>query len=261
VFERSNVANVGFVVGERCVAVIDTGGSPHEGQALRCAILQQTDLPVCYVINSHVHPDHILGNAALQGNGVEFVGHAKLERAMALLGTTYLERASRQAGYPLGAQHIVLPDRVVSQTLELDLGGRVLNIAAYPKAHTNTDLSIYDIKTRTLWLSDLLFMEHIPVVAGSIKGWLEVIKTLREIPAERVIPGHGPVQAPWPKAAQGLTRYLTVLLEETREWITDDGDLAGAMHRVGESERANWKLFDDYHKRNVSAAYTELEWD
>ncbi len=261
VFEQDDVANVGFVVGKRCVAVIDTGGSPDEGQALRCAILRETDLPVCYVINSHVHPDHMLGNVAFQGNGVEFVGHANLERAMALLGATYLERAARQAGHPLGSRYIVLPDRAVDQTLELDLGGRVLRIAAHAKAHTDNDLSIYDTKTGTLWLSDLLFMEHVPVVAGSLKGWLEVLKTLGEIPAERVVPGHGPVQAPWPEAAQGLTQYLTVLLEQTRAWMAEDGDLPGAMQRVGRSEKTNWKLFDNYHQRNVTAAYTELEWE
>ena len=53
---RGDVANLGFVVGKRCVAVIDTGGTPQVGLALRAAIERETPLPVCYVINTHAHP-------------------------------------------------------------------------------------------------------------------------------------------------------------------------------------------------------------
>ena len=261
VFDGEAVANIGFIVGNRCVAVIDTGGSYAEGQALRCAVRSVTTQPVCFVINTHVHPDHLLGNLAFREPGVFYIGHSKLARALALRGTVYLERAAQQAGRPLGPEHIILPDLSVDGQLRLDLGERVLELVAHSTSHTDNDLSVYDDKTGTLWLADLLFMEHIPVVDGSLNGWLTLLETLKDKPARRVVPGHGPVQAAWPDAASDTQRYLSSLAEETRARIKQGDDLREAQKTVAYGERTRWQLFDSYHKRNIIAAYTELEWE
>jgi len=261
VFDSDAVANIGFIVGSRCVAVIDTGGSYAEGQALRCTIRSVTPQPVCFVINTHVHPDHILGNLAFREPGVFYIGHNNLARALALRGSVYLERAAQQAGSPLGPEYIILPDLSVDGQLRLDLGERVLELVAHSTAHTDNDLSVFDEKTGTLWLSDLLFMGHIPVVDGSLNGWLALLETLKDKPARRVVPGHGPVQAAWPDAASDTQRYLSTLRDETRQCIAKGDDLREAQKTIAYGERPRWQLFDSYHKRNIIAAYSELEWE
>lgn len=261
VFEGQEIANIGFVVGDRCVAVVDTGASLAEGQALDCAIREVTDLPVCYVINTHVHPDHLLGNLAFRRAGVEFVGHAKLPRAIALRGDTYLERASAYEGRALRESIFVFPERVVTGVVKLDIGNRLLTVRAHKTAHTDHDISIIDEKTNTAFLGDLVFIEHLPVIDGSIKGWIRELEALRGESLDIVVPGHGPVGATWPSAAEPTLRYLTVLRNNVRTWIANGGDMASTQASMDRPDSGEWLLIDRYHRRNVGAAYAELEWE
>lgn len=259
-FVEHDIANIGFIVGDRCVAVIDTGGSLDEGYALKKAIQKITQTPICYVINTHVHPDHILGNLAFKSDPVKFIGHHQLAKAMALVGDTYIRRAAEYDSN-VTDKIIVPPDITVMDTLSLDLGNRPIVITAHPVAHTDSDLSIYDEKSSILWLSDLLFIEHIPVLDGSLAGWIEQLEKLKTVPAKYVIAGHGPDHSHWPQDADDILRYLKVIQSETREWIANDGDLVDAPDNIGLGERTLWQLFDHYHKRNVITAYTQIEWE
>jgi len=261
VFEGDEIANIGFVVGNRCVAVVDTGGSVAEGHALDCAIRGVTDRPVCYVINTHVHPDHLLGNLAFQRAGVEFVGHAKLPRALALRGKTYLERASEYENTQLHESTIVFPERTVTGVVKLDIGGRVLTVRAHQSAHTDHDISVVDDETNTAFLGDLVFLQHLPVIDGSINGWIGELGVITGESWDNVVPGHGAPRAAWPSAAGPTAVYLTELRDDVRTWIASGGDLASAQDNIGHSRSEAWLLFDRYHRRNVGAAYAELEWE
>ncbi|MFI4923495.1 MAG: quinoprotein relay system zinc metallohydrolase 2, partial [Burkholderiales bacterium] len=214
-----DIANIGFIIGDKCVAVIDTGGSIVIGRKLRQAVVNATRLPICYVINTHIHPDHIFGNAAFKDDNPVFVGHDKLPAAMAARGGNYLNALKRDVGAATQGSEIIIPTLTVKDVLELDLGGRRLTLKAWRTAHTDNDLTVFDEKTQTLWLADLLFTGHIPVVDGSLKGWLGVLKELPGIKARHIIPGHGQPDPPWPQALQGESDYLNILLREVREAI------------------------------------------
>jgi quinoprotein relay system zinc metallohydrolase 2 len=261
VFEDDDVANVGFVVGKRCVAVIDSGGSEREGQALQRAIRAVTPLPVCYVVNTHDHPDHVFGNRPFADAGAQVVGHAKLARALAQRAPTWLQRASVRAGRTLGAEDLAVPTVTVTSTLDLDLGERTLNLTAHPSAHTHDDLTAYDSTTGTLWLGDLVFVGHVPVLDGSINGWIEVLGDLRGVVAERAVPGHGPASVAWPAAADDTLRYLTTLRDDVRRRIAAGESLRSGQDGAGYTEASRWQLFDQYQARNVAAAWAELEWE
>lgn len=257
---HGDTANMGFIVGDDSVAVIDTGGTPELGRSLREAIAARTDKKPVVVINTHMHPDHVFGNAAFAD--VPVAGHANLRDALAARQEIYQRRLADELGE--GAAAGIAPvrvDRPIAEEARIDLGNRIIVLTAYPTAHTNNDLTVFDRKTGTLFAGDLLFVDHLPAVDGNALGWLRVIDRLERVPAVRAIPGHGPAVVPWPGALDAERRYLMVLVDGVRRVLKADGSIQDAVASVAEDERDRWLLFDAYNPRNVTATFAELEWE
>jgi len=256
-----DIANLGFVVGSRCVAVIDSGGTPELGLRWRAAIERTTRLPICFVFDTHAHPDHVLGNAAFVAAQTRFVGSAKFNAAMAAREPYFLRALQRDFGINATHEAMVYPTVAVNGTQEFDLGDRILVAQTWPTAHTDNDLTVYDRQTRTLFASDLLFVQHIPVVDGSLRGWLDTMPQLARIDAALVVPGHGPTRAGGPDAWKPQQEYLEALLRETRAALKSHQTLSQAVDSVGVSAASRWQLAERFHRRNVTAAFAELEWE
>ena len=256
-----DIANIGFIVGEECIAVIDTGGSFSIATQLKKAIKQISALPICYVINTHVHFDHILGNKIFQDKTTQFIGHHNLANEVIANQDFFLQEFPHALGEKPNKTAIIAPTILVDKTLEVDLGNRKLSLVAHPAAHSYSDLSIYDHKTNTLWLGDLLFTERLPVLDGSLKGWLNILEELSKKDLKLVIPGHGPIAKKWPTNLQPQLDYLQKLLTDTRQIIAEDVFISEAAGRVAKEEKKRWKLHEQSHGRNVSKAFSELEWE
>ena len=231
----------------------------REGRRLVAAIRALTAKPVRYVINTHAHPDHMFGNAAFEGAAV--IGHKNLPRALAARGQFYLNTFRRVLGDELMADvKIIPPAQIVEHEMRIDLGNRLLMLTAWRAAHTDNDLTVLDETSGTLFAGDLVFLRHLPVLDGSLRGWLAAIDELAAIPARRVVPGHGPVAA-WPAALADQRRYLQRLADDVRAAIKRGDTIAATSRSAAESERGRWELFDESNARNATAAYSELEWE
>lgn len=257
-----HIANAGFIIGNEAVAVIDTGGSVIVGRQLLAAIRLKTRKPIRYVVNTHDHPDHILGNAAFSDERAVIVSHYRLPEALAARGSTYLDATRTLIGEAAFAgTRLVPPTLLIRDRLAVDLGNRPLLLEAWPVAHTDTDMTVFDERSGTWFLGDLLFSVHVPALDGSLKGWLTVIGDLRKRAASRAVPGHGPAALSWPEALDPMERYLRALFADIKTSVREGRTMREAAARAAQSERDRWLLFDDFNARNATAAFHELEWD
>lgn len=259
------IANLGAVIGEASVAVIDTGVSRAQGQELYAAIRRLTDLPVSHAILTHMHPDHALGTSVFKEAGAEILGHAAMPMALDVRAQSYLDSIARL--YPpeevIGTE-ITLPDRTVADRDSIDLGGRGLSLQAAGTAHTDNDLTAFDEATGTLFAGDLVFRELAPVIDGSLIGWLEWLEVSPKPTPRVIVPGHGAVTDSWAEAIGPQTEFLTALRDATREAIAAGAPMSEAVPQVTKSlqdKKDAWNSFSETAARDATAAYKELEWE
>ncbi|AWN44333.1 quinoprotein relay system zinc metallohydrolase 2 [Methylobacterium durans] len=254
------IANIGFIIGRDGVLVTESGGSLADGQWLRAEIRKRSDKPIRHVVLTHVHPDHCFGAAAFAEDEPSFIGHHALRAALEARGEYYRQRLTDILGAEK-AGRVVFPTEAVKDATEIDLGDRILRFTAHATAHTNCDLSMLDTGSGLLFPADLLFVNRIPSLDGSLLGWLKEAERLKGTGAARAVPGHGPASVELAPALADLTRYLGALRDGTRRAIAEDWPIEKAVQTVAQSERDNWALFDLYNGRNVTQAFKELEWE
>ncbi|MGB1800584.1 MAG: quinoprotein relay system zinc metallohydrolase 2 [Gammaproteobacteria bacterium] len=259
--QNDDIANIGFIVGESCVAVIDTGGSITIGNQLLQSIQTITDKPVCYVINTHVHFDHILGNKVFVSDKTKFVGHHQLAEAIEQNRSFFLENFKNNLSVTPSEASIIAPDMLIEKKTTLDLGNRELSLIPYIVSHSHTDLIVIDNKTGTLWAGDLIFRQRIPSLTGSLKGWIKVMDELMKLDVQKVVPGHGAIADSVEQALQQQHGYLHRLLKDTRKAVAEGQFMNDAMQSIDKENESNWLLHDYRNSGNVSKAFTELEWE
>ncbi len=255
---RGDIANIGFVIGENSIAVIDPGGSPEIGHMMRRAIASTSSLPISHVILTHAHPDHIFGGSAFSDVPL-VIAHKRFRRALVQRGVFYRDSFKRLFTDTAQVTSL-LPNKYDFDTLDIDLGNRLLMVQQHQTGHTDNDVTVWDQRTGTLWASDTLFVDRVPSLDGSLPGWIEVMHTLGELSPTVVIPGHGK-HGSWEALVAPQRRYLGKLLEQTRKVLAGNGRLVDAVESVAHDESAYWKLFESRHRGNVTKAFTELEWE
>ena len=259
---KGDIANIGFIVGSKSIAVIDTGGTPEIGTRLLKKIKETSSLPISHIIITHSHPDHFFGTEAFINDKVKIIGHEKLERALITNFEFYKNlQFNLIKEESIKKARLILPNQTVKVgSIEtIDIGNRKIEIKAWKSGHTDNDLSIFDKQTNFFW-SENIFVNRVPSIRASVKGWKSNLDEILKMDIDTIIPGHGPLKKK-NEAIEPMMNYFDRLIKEVRKFHKTGKTLKDAQNRAAPKNKEKWLLFDFYHSSNVTKTFTELEWE
>lgn len=211
-------ANAGIVIGRDGVVVIDTLISAKEAQRLIRDIRAITDKPIKYVINTHYHLDHVLGNAEFTKLGAVVISQEKDKANLAEKGPTTLKNY-RNYGLTesdMEGTVIAVPTLSFTDRMKIDLGDLSMELIAVENSHTGGSLFVAVADRKVVFAGDVLFTGYHPYMAeGNIKGWLAALDKLAALRATAIIPGHGPISTL--KDVAEMKAYLVLFDKKARQ--------------------------------------------
>ena len=204
---------------EEGVLVIDTRQHPRDGQDLIDRIRKITDKPIKWVINSHFHGDHQLGNPAFMALGATFV--AQRETATLMQKTWPKEIARRQAffkkhNFDPAETRLILPDVTFDSQMTIRLGGREAVLMYLGPGQQAGDTFVYFPHARTLFTPGAFAKHSMPNMnfTPSVDNWIKLLDQVAHMEnVDRILPAHGDVasRADVPELAAMLAdEYATV---------------------------------------------------
>ena len=259
-----DIANISFLVGKNSVMVVDTGSSPLIGRKIIDAIKKKTKKPISHVVITHAHPDHFLGlsSFAKEKNIQKIIGHEKLGRSLVLNFDFYVNQLFESTkDKSLKEAFLVLPNVTVKtgEKINIDLGNRIIEIKAWRSGHTDNDLSVYDKKNNTI-LTENVFVHRTPSIVASVVGWKTTLEEMLEMDFKFIIPGHGEIKKK-EEAILPMLNYFNALISKVRKFHSENKDLDYVIKNTLSENKSNWLLYEEYHQRNVSRVFSELEWE
>lgn len=255
---NGNMVNSCFVKIGNHYLVIDSGPTYNYAKEAHTAIKKIKNLPVAYVINTHVHDDHWLGNSYYKKLGIDIIGSKKFQDE-GKVQTTRMQRMVLPEAYANTTQEF--PNLFVDQERALKIDDQEIFIySVNQKAHTNSDLLIYIPKLEALFVGDLVFTDRVPSLRdGNINRWIETLHSIQKGDYNYIIGGHGSLVD---RHSLDFTyNYLVALKQEVLEALDEGLDLEDATTTILMEEYKNTHMYDLLHKQNVETAYRILEWE
>jgi len=255
--------NAGFVVTDSGVIVVDALASPRQAEDLLGAIRSVTKQPVRWVVLTHHHPDHHFGTAVFRRLGARVIAHPDRRVLASESGEDALTADwVRVVGLDAmrGFEFADKPDRPVTGTDTLRLGGRTLVISHPGAAHSAGDLIVWLPSERVLFAGDLLIEDGVTmVVDGSASVLLQALAALERLHPRTVVPGHGAIPR-HPRALVATTRgYIVELQRAMRSAIERGVPMGRALSSFPPADETRPVSLNSRRRRNAVRVYVEEE--
>lgn len=251
-------SNAGLVVGDGASLLVDTLFDLGLTEAMLDSMSPITKLaPIAQLVNTHANGDHCYGNQLVRD--VEIVASAATAHEMAEVPPAMMAALNKAPGevgdlfrrffgdFQFDGIELVPPTRTFSGRLDLDVGGRQVELIEVGPAHTKGDTIAYVPDAKTVYTGDILFIGGAPIVwAGPLENWIAACDLIASLDVETVVPGHGPVTD---KAGVTQVRdYLSFVLREAEGRHLAGIDAFDAAKEIaksllGSSAFGNWQEF------------------
>ncbi len=196
--------NSGIIATTEGVVVLDALSSEAIARKEREAIASVIKQPVRFLVSSTFHNNYTWGNVAYQD--VVKIGHENYRTD--LLAQMQRDRAS------LEDQKARLPQVTYKDRLNIHLGGKEIQILYLGRGHTRGDSIIFVPQDRIAYVSELFFSDQFLYINdGYGVSWLKTLDAIEALPADILVPGHGPIPEDPKKTREGLHRFRQMLVD------------------------------------------------
>jgi glyoxylase-like metal-dependent hydrolase (beta-lactamase superfamily II) len=219
-FYDFNGSNAVFLVTEEGVLLIDTLTHPRVGRDLLDRIRKVTDKPVKWVINSHFHGDHQMGNSVFKALGATFVAQNDTARIMQQVHPKEMARrieGFKSRGYDPDEVKLVLPDVTFDSEMTIRLGGREVRLFYLGPGQQAGDTFVQFPHARVLFTPGAFAKHSMPNMAftPSVDNWLKLLDQVAAMDVDTILPAHGDV------ATRADVKELAAMLADEYATVKD----------------------------------------
>ncbi len=252
--------NAGAIVGQDWSILIDTLAYPAETKEIRDFLEERLSKPVRYIINTHYHSDHTLGNCWFPNATI--LSHSLCRTLLETKGKRTLAAAKR-TNRELRNLKIVLPDVVFEKgALSLQIGKRAIKLLHLP-GHSPDGIGVLLVEDRVLFSGDIL-MPLPYIVDGDFDTMVESMKRLPKMKLENVVQGHGEtfLLGEVTSKVEDNLAYMNIIRRHVRQ-ASRRKDYEAYLSQIdiescGKSRIILGGLAEQLHQRNLSALFEDL---
>lgn len=257
--------NPGLIVADKGLIVIDPGSAYGVGKEVLKEIKKISDKPVLAVFNTHIHGDHWLANQAIkeQYPEVKIYGHPDMiTQANGEQGIIWVDMMHRLTEGKTEGTKIVAPEFAVNQSDAIEVDGQHFSIHSMVPAHTNTDIMIEHLESKTLFLGDNSFYQRMGRFDGSASmlGNIKVLKYAANLNISTYVPGHGRT-GKIDTAVKPFLDYLIRVRDVVQNGFDDDMQDFEIKEKVIAqfADYETWEGFDTNFGKHINSMYLEIE--
>lgn len=257
----ANNANFGFIVGERGVVLIDSGGTLKGAQAIEAQIRAVTDKPIVLVINTGGQDHRWFGNRYFADQGVRTLTSAQTLADQDARGDAQITSTSRytqnswQGTEPMPAQE------AISTLTDMTVEGIQLQLIPVGPAHTGGEMLVWLPDSRVLFSGDVVYMDRMLGIGAQSQhlAWIGAFKKIKALNPGTIVPGHGQ-PTNMAGAERDTYRYLVFLRDAVGKLLEEGEDMSVAS-RIDQSAFSYLKVYEQIHGRNALRVFEEMEWE